>query len=89
VPVRPVDQELLAAIKKSAGDEINAAIQNPDKAARERGLDDLRDEIVARMLPDYPEREAELKGAVDKSIKKAVESLDCRRVLPFSRPAMC
>lgn len=75
VTLHTVDEELLARVKQEHGTSIREAIQNPDKAARESGLDDLRKEIVERMLPDFPEREADLTAAVDKAVKQAVRSL--------------
>ena len=69
------DPEILEAIQTKMGTEIRAAIQNPDKAARESAIDDLKAEIVARMLPDFPERSSAISEAADKAVKKAIRYL--------------
>src|SRR5438105_2490750 len=48
---KKLDPELLEAVKKGHADEIRAAVQNPDKAARESGIDQLKKEILQRMGP--------------------------------------
>ncbi len=67
--------EILAAIQEKMGTEIRATIQNPDKAARESAIDDLKKEIVARLLPDFPEKKSEISEAADKAVKKAIRYL--------------
>jgi polyribonucleotide nucleotidyltransferase len=75
VPLHKVDEELLTTVRNSAGAEIRAAIQNPDKAARESGINELTKEIVTRLAPDFPERESELEAAIEKVVKQQVRSL--------------
>jgi polyribonucleotide nucleotidyltransferase len=75
VPLHKVDEELLATVRNSAGAEIRAAIQNPDKAARESGIGELTKEIVIRLAPDFPDRESALEAAIEKVVKKEVRSL--------------
>src|SRR4030095_4300319 len=50
-------------------------IQNPDKAAREAGIDETEKEILAKLAPDFPERESELREAIDKVVKDEVPRL--------------
>lgn len=78
-----VSQELKDAVKAFAGDSLKQAIQNPDKLAREAGLSQLKEEIVAQMNtpaepelpPPYEGRELELAMAVDEVIKETVRQL--------------
>ncbi len=78
-----VSSELKEAVKKFAGDSLKAAIQNPDKLAREAGLSQLKEEIVVQMNtpadpespPPYEGRELELAMAVDEVIKEQVRRL--------------
>lgn len=70
-----VDPELIDAVREREATRIREAIQEPDKAAREAGLQLLRGEIVAELAPDFPEREAELSEAVDKVIKEELRAL--------------
>jgi polyribonucleotide nucleotidyltransferase len=69
------DTAILEAIQQKMGGEIRAAIQNPDKAARESAIDDLKREIVARMSPDFPDKESSIGEAADKAVKKAIRAL--------------
>ncbi len=78
-----VSSELKDAVKAFAGETLKSAIQNPDKLAREAGLSQLKDEIVAQMNmpadpdspPPYQGRELELAMAVDEVIKAQVREL--------------
>lgn len=67
--------EILQDIQDKMGAEIHATIQNPDKAARESAIDDLKKEIVERILPDFPEQQSAISEAADKAVKKAIRSL--------------
>jgi polyribonucleotide nucleotidyltransferase len=83
VPFFLVGVDLKQAVKDFAGANLKEAIQNPDKAAREAGLGQLKDEIVAQMnaVPEgetvapYTGRELELSMAVDDAIKEQVRRM--------------
>lgn len=83
VPLFLVGADLKQAVKDFAGANLKEAIQNPDKAAREAGLGQLKDEIVAQMnaVPEggteapYAGRELELSMAVDDAIKEEVRRM--------------
>lgn len=80
------DAEILAAIQEKMGSDIRAAIQNPDKAARESATEDLKREIVERLLPDFPDRSSAISEAADKAVKKAIRSLIIeQRIRPDGR----
>jgi polyribonucleotide nucleotidyltransferase len=66
---------ILEAIQTKMGDEISATIQNPDKAARESAIDDLKKEIVKRLSEDFPEQTSAISEAADKAVKKAIRKL--------------
>jgi polyribonucleotide nucleotidyltransferase len=70
-----VDQEILDKVLSSSLTEIQEAIVNPDKASRESGLSELKQAIVARLAPDFPDRESELGEAVEKAIKGQIRRL--------------
>lgn len=69
------DAEIMDRIKQDFLGDISDAIRDPDKAARESALDDLKDDIVAKLADAYPERDAEVATAADKIIKKEVRRL--------------
>lgn len=88
VPLFLVSDELKQAVKEQAGEAIRAAIQNPDKAARELGLIQLKEEIIAQLTtapgepgqaetPVSPDegRELELRAAIDEIVKEEVRRL--------------
>ncbi len=72
---KKVDPVLVEAVQKGFAGEIRGAIQNPDKAARESGIDDLKKEILLKNGPDFPEREAEVAEAIEKVVKAEVRRL--------------
>jgi polyribonucleotide nucleotidyltransferase len=69
------DPEILKVIQDKMGTEIRSTIQNPDKAARESAIDDLKREIVARVIEDFPDRQSAIAEAADKAVKKAIRAL--------------
>ena len=78
--------EILATIQSEMGDAIKAAIQNPDKAAREDAISELKAEIVSRVIDRYPEQKSEISEAAEKAVKKAIRSLlITERVRPDGR----
>jgi polyribonucleotide nucleotidyltransferase len=83
-------------VRDAAAGQIRETIQNPDKAARESAISELNKEIVERLLEKYPERESDLREAVDKVVKQEVRSLILNerrrpdgRALDEIRPISC
>ncbi len=78
-----VSSELKQAVRDFAGESLREAILNPDKVAREAGLQQLKEEIVTQMNtppdpespPPYEGRELELSMAVDEVIKEQVRQM--------------
>jgi polyribonucleotide nucleotidyltransferase len=75
VVIRKVDPELLAAVREHAAAEIRATLSNPDKAARENAVGELKKAVVQQLLERYPERQSELGEAVEKVAKQELRSL--------------
>jgi polyribonucleotide nucleotidyltransferase len=83
LPLYLVSSELKQAVRDFAGASLREAILNPDKVAREAGLQQLKEEIVAQMNtppdpdapPPYEGRELELSMAVDEVIKEQVRQM--------------
>jgi polyribonucleotide nucleotidyltransferase len=74
ISYRKADPELLAAAQEHAG-EVRAALQNPDKAAREDAMDEVKAEVVAKLAERFPDRLGELGDAVEKITKQQLRSL--------------
>ncbi|MHB1457425.1 MAG: polyribonucleotide nucleotidyltransferase [Armatimonadota bacterium] len=75
VELHQVSPELLGEVRTRASEEISNAIQQPDKAQREEGITLLKQEIVCRMAPDFPDQESELDEAVEKVVKEEIRKL--------------
>ena len=69
------NKEILELIHHRMDADIRATIQNPDKAARESAIGDLKNEIIAKLLPEYPEQKAEIAEAAEKAIKQQIRAL--------------
>ena len=68
-------EDIMQAIHDRMDTEIRATIQNPDKAARESAIGDLKKEIVERLLPDYPDQKSDIAEAADKAVKGQIRAL--------------
>ncbi|MHB0997784.1 MAG: polyribonucleotide nucleotidyltransferase [Armatimonadota bacterium] len=75
VEIHTINEEILAEVRTRASEEISNAIQQPDKAQREEGINILKQEIVDRMAPDFPDQESELGEAVEKVVKEEIRKL--------------
>jgi polyribonucleotide nucleotidyltransferase len=75
VELRLYNKEILQAIRDKMAGEIRATIQNPDKAARETAIDDLKKDIATRLAPDYPDMEPDLADAAEKAVKEQIRAL--------------
>ncbi len=69
------NKDILAAIHEHMDDEIRATIQNPDKAARESAIDDLKRLIVERLSSHFPDHVGEIAEAADKAVKHQIRRL--------------
>jgi len=67
-----VDEELKAAVEELAVAKVGEAIGSPDKMAREDALDEIKDSVKEALSEKYPEREAEIGGFFEKTVKRVV-----------------
>jgi polyribonucleotide nucleotidyltransferase len=78
VPLRLADQALVEQIARESAGEVEAALVNPDKVARESALGDLSKELTANYAAKFEgdeERLRQLPEAVDKVVKDAVRRM--------------
>jgi polyribonucleotide nucleotidyltransferase len=73
-PSNAIDPEVKEAVAQVVSGRIGDAARNPDKAARERALDELKKQVVEQLAPRFPERESEIKKAFEGELKRAVRS---------------
>ena len=69
------DAEFVAEISGKIDAEVMNAIRNPENAGKESAAYQLRDDLKARLLEDYPEREAEIEEVLEKIFKKNVRKM--------------
>jgi polyribonucleotide nucleotidyltransferase len=67
-----VDEQLKSAVADVALAKIGNAIGSPDKQKRENDLDEIRQEVLATLAERFPEREQEVAGIFEKTIKTVV-----------------
>lgn len=91
-----VPENVLEVVRQKTASDLRAAIQNPDKAARESGLTELKDEIVETLSAEFEDPTVPLEEAVDKVVKEQVRLLILEegkrpdgRALDEIRPITC
>ncbi|MCK5099085.1 MAG: polyribonucleotide nucleotidyltransferase, partial [Desulfobacteraceae bacterium] len=57
-----VDQELFSKIAEIAKEKVHTAVQVKDKMERGKALGQVKEELLASISEEYPEREKEIKG---------------------------
>ena len=67
-----VDEELKAAVEELAAAKVGDAIGSPEKMAREYALEEIKDSVKEALAEKYPEREAEIGGFFEKTVKRVV-----------------
>jgi polyribonucleotide nucleotidyltransferase len=67
-----VDEELKAAVEELAAAKVGDAIGSPEKMAREYALEEIKDSIKEALAEKYPERETEIGGFFEKTVKRVV-----------------
>lgn len=75
VPLHEVDPEILQAVRDTASSDITDAIQDPDKASRESGINDVKLDVVQKLAEQFPERELEVAEAAEKVVKQELRKL--------------
>ncbi len=68
-------EDIMQAIHDRMDANIRATIQNPDKAARESAIGDLKKEIVASLLADFPDKKSDIAEAAEKAVKHQIRAL--------------
>jgi polyribonucleotide nucleotidyltransferase len=63
VPQVEVDEGLVRKVKDLAEDQIKQAIGIPEKQQRGRRLDEIKNEVLAQALLDFPEKDREVRAA--------------------------
>jgi polyribonucleotide nucleotidyltransferase len=75
LPVSPDNSELRQKIENLGRDQILAAMASPEKEARHRAMDQVRQEILAALGPEVEGREKEANGLISEVKKKLVRNV--------------
>ena len=71
-PPVTTDADVAAAVHELVSDRIGEAARNVDKATRERQLDELKADAVARLSERFPDKRSDISKAFEAETKKAV-----------------
>jgi len=94
VPTVTASLELESTVSESIGDRLDRALTEPDKIKRNQVLDDLRKELIERLVESFPEKniasafEAKLKAEIRANILDKVQRISGRS-LSEVRPLSC
>ncbi len=75
VPLHEMDEEILQAVRDTSAAAVSDAIRDPDKASRESGINDVKNEIVENLAEQFPEREGEIAEAAEIVVKEEIRKL--------------
>ena len=75
VPFHDYDKEIVAVVRDRFAATLRSGLQDPDKASREAGLTLLINDVVEKLLPEYPDRKADLRECADKVVKEQLRDL--------------
>ncbi|MDO5717546.1 MAG: polyribonucleotide nucleotidyltransferase [Tissierellia bacterium] len=70
-----VNDELKSEVIAFAEDKLVEALNNPDKAEREKATEEIFEASIEKFLEDYPEEEKFIKNVLDEIIKNKVRSM--------------
>ena len=75
VPIFEPDPQLESDVRSFAQEKITAAVQNPDKLARQNDLDELEKETVEHFAEIYPEQEKAVLSIYLTMVKETVRGM--------------
>jgi polyribonucleotide nucleotidyltransferase len=70
----PVDEELQAKVAEFARPRLEAAVNNPNKAARSAALSQVQEELISELGTQYPERLKDIITFYEKELKAYVRN---------------
>lgn len=80
------DDELTAAVKDSAQEELKAALRRPDKLEREAAIEDANRRVTEALLESFPDKGKEIQAVLKKILKDEVRrAIIHQRIRPDGR----
>jgi polyribonucleotide nucleotidyltransferase len=79
VPLAELDPAIARQIEQLALSKLQQAIEIPEKLERYKQIGEIKGDVVAQMLAEFPQKEKDIKGAFDELKRKCFRGLIIQR----------
>jgi polyribonucleotide nucleotidyltransferase len=79
VPLAELDAAIVRQVEQLALSKLQQAIEIPEKLERYKQIGEIKGEVVARMLAEFPQKEKDIKGAFDELKRNCFRGLIIQR----------
>ena len=79
VPLAELDPAIVRQVEQLALSKLQQAIEIPEKLERYKQIGEIKGEVVAQMLAEFPQKEKDIKGAFDELKRKCFRGLIIQR----------
>ncbi|HSE88178.1 MAG TPA: polyribonucleotide nucleotidyltransferase [Candidatus Binatia bacterium] len=79
VPLAELDAAIVRQVEQLALSKLQQAIEIPEKLERYKQIGEIKGEVVAQMLAEFPQKEKDIKGAFDELKRNYFRSLIIQR----------
>ena len=79
VPLAELDPAITRQIEQLALSKLQQAIEIPEKLERYKQIGEIKGDVVAQMLAEFPQKEKDIKGAFDELKRKCFRGLIIQR----------
>ena len=79
VPLAELDPAITRQIEQLALSKLQQAIEIPEKLERYKQIGEIKGDVVAQMLAEFPQKEKDIKGAFDELKRKCFSGLIIQR----------
>jgi polyribonucleotide nucleotidyltransferase len=79
VPLAELDAAMVRQVEQLALSKLQQAIEIPEKLERYKQIGEIKGEVVAKMLAEFPQKEKDIKGAFDELKRNCFRGLIVQR----------
>jgi len=79
VPLAELDAAIVRQVEQLALSKLQQAIETPEKLERYKQIGEIKGEVVAKMLAEFPQKEKDIKGAFDELKRNCFRGLIIQR----------
>jgi polyribonucleotide nucleotidyltransferase len=79
VPLAELDAAMVRQVEQLALSKLQQAIEIPEKLERYKQIGEIKGEVVAKMLAEFPQKEKDIKGAFDELKRNCFRGLIIQR----------